>query len=927
MSNGKHLYLIDGSGFIFRAYHAIRPLNRPDGTPVNAVSGFCNMLFKLLRDLDDSERPSHLAVIFDAGSKTFRNDIYPEYKAHRPPAPDDLIPQFKIIHEAVEAFNLPSIQLAGYEADDIIATYAKQAEADGHRVTIVSSDKDLMQLVNDNITMFDSMKNRHIGAEEVVEKFGLGPEKVTEIQALAGDSSDNIPGVPGIGVKTAALLLSEYGDLETLLERAGEIKQNKRRETLLENGDLARVSLELVTLAQDVPGLPNHEEFELNDIDPEKVVPFLEEQNFRSLQTRILNHLGPDASAEFAPIEQAAPKEVSYEKVTTVTALNKWIKKAEQARQVTIDTETTSVNAMAAKLVGISLSTVSGEACYIPLQHINHSDEATDLLSDPVEQTIPDQIPLQEALDLLKPLLSNPAVLKIGQNIKYDALILNKHDVAITPIDDTMLISYVLDAGVNKHGMDTLSKVHLDISPIPFKEVAGTGKKQLTFDKIDIDKATEYAAEDADITGRLHRLLKPRLVQEKMLNVYETLERPLVPILVGMEYNGIKVDRGMLSRLSNEFAVRLGGLEEEIHTFAGRPFNIGSPKQLGEILFDEMEIPGGKKSKTGAYSTGADILEKLAADGHALPEKVLEWRALAKLKSTYTDALQNEINKETGRIHTSYSMASTTTGRLSSNDPNLQNIPIRSEEGRKIRNAFIPEDGYKLVAADYSQIELRLLAHIAELDSLKQAFNDGIDIHAMTASEVFGVPIEGMDPSVRRQAKAINFGIIYGISSFGLARQLGMSRTEAKTFIDRYFERFPGIRHYMEDTKEFCRSKGYVETIFGRKIHIGSINDKNGMQRAFGERAAINAPIQGSAADVIRRAMIKMPDAIVNAGLGAKMLLQVHDELVFEVPENEVEKTVPIITKVMERAALPALEISVPLTVDCGIGNNWNEAH
>ena len=927
MSNGKHLYLIDGSGFIFRAYHAIRPLNRPDGTPVNAVSGFCNMLFKLLRDLDDSERPSHLAVIFDAGSKTFRNDIYPEYKAHRPPAPDDLIPQFKIIHEAVEAFNLPSIQLAGYEADDIIATYAKQAEADGHRVTIVSSDKDLMQLVNDNITMFDSMKNRHIGAEEVVEKFGLGPEKVTEIQALAGDSSDNIPGVPGIGVKTAALLLSEYGDLETLLERAGEIKQNKRRETLLENGDLARVSLELVTLAQDVPGLPNHEEFELNDIDPEKVVPFLEEQNFRSLQTRILNHLGPDASAEFAPIEQAAPKEVSYEKVTTVTALNKWIKKAEQARQVTIDTETTSVNAMAAKLVGISLSTVSGEACYIPLQHINHSDEATDLLSDPVEQTIPDQIPLQEALDLLKPLLSNPAVLKIGQNIKYDALILKKHDVAITPIDDTMLISYVLDAGVNKHGMDTLSKVHLDISPIPFKEVAGTGKKQLTFDKIDIDKATEYAAEDADITGRLHRLLKPRLVQEKMLNVYETLERPLVPILVGMEYNGIKVDRGMLSRLSNEFAVRLGGLEEEIHTFAGRPFNIGSPKQLGEILFDEMEIPGGKKSKTGAYSTGADILEKLAADGHALPEKVLEWRALAKLKSTYTDALQNEINKETGRIHTSYSMASTTTGRLSSNDPNLQNIPIRSEEGRKIRNAFIPEDGYKLVAADYSQIELRLLAHIAELDSLKQAFNDGIDIHAMTASEVFGVPIEGMDPSVRRQAKAINFGIIYGISSFGLARQLGMSRTEAKTFIDRYFERFPGIRHYMEDTKEFCRSKGYVETIFGRKIHIGSINDKNGMQRAFGERAAINAPIQGSAADVIRRAMIKMPDAIVNAGLGAKMLLQVHDELVFEVPENEVEKTVPIITKVMERAALPALEISVPLTVDCGIGNNWNEAH
>jgi DNA polymerase-1 len=784
-----------------------------------------------------------------------------------------------------------------------------------------------MQLVSEDVTMLDTMKNRHIGIDEVTEKFGLGPEKVIEIQALAGDSADNIPGVPGIGVKTAALLLSEYGDLDTLLERAGEIKQNKRRKNLIEFADLARLSLKLVTLSLDVPDLPAIDDFELGDIDPDKVLPFLEEQNFRSLQTRILTHLGPDGSAEFVPIEDAAPKEVNYETVTTIDALKRWIKICENARQVTIDTETTSTNAMAADLVGISLSINSGEACYIPLAHVSHSDEPVDLLSESNEVPIPDQIPMQEALDLLRPLLINPAVLKIAQNMKYDALVLKKYDLEIKPFDDTMLLSYVLDAGVNKHNMDELARVHLDVSTIPFKEIAGTGKKQITFDKVDIEKATEYAAEDADITGRLHRLLKPRLVQEKMVTVYETLERPLVPVLVDMEHNGIKVDKDMLNRLSNEFAVRLSELEGVIHELAGHPFNIASPKQLGEVLFDEMEIPGGKKSKTGAYSTGADILEKLAAEGHELPEKVLEWRALAKLKSTYTDALQNIINKNTGRIHTSYSLAATTTGRLSSTDPNLQNIPIRTEEGRKIRNAFIPEKGYKLVAADYSQIELRLLAHIADLESLKNAFNDGIDIHAMTASEVFGVPIKGMDPIVRRQAKAINFGIIYGISSFGLANQLGMSRTEAKTFIDKYFERFPGIQHYMEDTKQYCRDKGYVETIFGRKIHVGSINDKNGMRRSFGERAAINAPIQGSAADVIRRAMIQMPGALKEANLNAKMLLQVHDELVFEVPEDEVEKTTPIITSVMEKAALPALQISVPLTVDCGIGDNWNEAH
>jgi DNA polymerase I len=687
MSNGKHLYLIDGSSFIFRAYHAIPPLTRPDGVQINAVSGFCNMLFKLLRDLDDSERPSHLAVIFDAASKTFRNDIYPDYKAHRPPAPDDLIPQFSIIRDAVVAFNLPSIDSNGYEADDIIATYAKKAEAAGNRVTIVSSDKDLMQLVSDRVRMFDTMKNRYIGIEEVKEKFGLGPNKVTEIQALSGDSADNIPGVPGIGVKTAALLLEEYGDLESLLNRAGEIKQNKRRENLIEFADLARISLQLVTLELNVPDLPEFESFTLGDIDPEKVLPFLEAQNFRSLQTRVLSHMGPDKAAEFAPIENIAPKDVIYETVSTTEKLDHWIKLAENSRQVTIDTETTSLDAMAAKLVGISMSVENGKACYIPLQHSHHNDTPTDLLSEPTEDVQLEQIPLEIAIKKLKPLLENPAILKIGQNMKYDALILLKHGIQIAPIDDTMLISYVLDSGINHHGMDELSKIHLDITPIPFKEISGTGKNKITFDKVDIDKATLYAAEDADITGRLHRLLKPRLVQEKMLAVYERLERPLVPVLVQMEYEGILVDKQMLNRLSNDFASRLADLEKEIHEMAGHPFNIASPKQLGEVLFVEMAMPGGKKSKTGAYSTNVDVLDKLVVEGHVLPEKILEWRGLAKLKSTYTDALQLQINPDTGRIHTSYSMASTTTGRLSSNDPNLQNIPIRSEEGRKIRNA------------------------------------------------------------------------------------------------------------------------------------------------------------------------------------------------------------------------------------------------
>jgi len=924
VSKLKHLYLVDGSGFIFRAFHALPPMTRHDGTPINAVLGFSNMLFKLLKDLDDNDRPSHLACIFDRARKTFRNDIYADYKAHRPPAPDDLVPQFPIIRKAVTAFNVPAIDSDGFEADDIIATYARRAEAEGFEVTIVSSDKDLMQLVGDKINLFDSMKNKHIGPDEVFEKFGAGPEKVIEIQALAGDSSDNVPGVPGIGVKTAAQLLDEYGDLDSLLARAGEIKQTKRREKLIEFADMARISRELVTLSTDVPGLPDIDSLAVQDIDAENILPFLEEQGFRSLQVKVLSHMDDgDMPANITLPETIAADGISYETVTTMDQLSRWVSEINRAYQVSIDTETTSLNAMRAQLVGISLSIEAGKACYIPLGHRAVASGELDF----GDNGDPEQLPMDQVLTTLKPILEDPAILKIGQNIKYDYLILAKHGLHISPLDDTMVISYALDAGRHHHGMDELAKLHLDHDCIPFKEICGTGKNKITFDQVPVEKATDYAAEDADITGRLHRLLKPRLADEGMTTVYETLDRPLAAVIAAMEKEGILVDRQMLNRLSNDFAERLVVLEKEIHGLAGHEFNIASPKQLGEILFGEMGLPGGKKNKSGGYSTNVDVMEGLANDGHELPRRVLDWRQLAKLKSTYTDALQNEINADTGRIHTSYSLASTTTGRLSSNDPNLQNIPIRTEEGRKIRRAFIPKAGHKFLAADYSQIELRLLAHIADLDSLKQAFRDGTDIHAMTASEVFGVPIDGMDPLIRRQAKAINFGIIYGISAFGLARQLGIGNAEAKQFIETYFERFPGIRHYMEETKDFCRRHGYVETIFGRRCHIASINDKNGMQRSFGERAAINAPIQGAAADVIRRAMIHMPPALAAAGLDARMLLQVHDELVFEVPEDQIDHTIPLVKSVMEKAALPAIEITVPLTVDCGIGDNWDEAH
>jgi len=916
----KHLFLVDGSGFIFRAFHGVRPLTRPDGTPVNAVYGFSQMLMKLVDDSD----ADHIAIIFDAARKTFRNDIYPDYKAHRPPPPDELIPQFSLVKEAVEAFGLPAIEMPGYEADDIIATYARLGTEAGAKVTIVSSDKDLMQLVNDDVTMLDTMKNRLIGRDEVIERFGVGPEKVVEVQALAGDSVDNVPGVPGIGVKTAALLINEYGDMETLLERAGEIKQNKRRENLLEFADLARVSRSLVELKQDVPVTADLSEFVRKEMDIDRATAFLSEQGFKSIVARLAPNAAGSSVADDTP-----PKDVSYELVVDEASLQPWIDQAIEKGFVAVDTETTSLNAMAAELVGISLSVEPGKACYIPVAHKGTGAQGSLDLGEGESEgaEAPKQLSRKKALDLLQPLLEETSVLKIGQNIKYDALVFLRYGVALAPVDDTMLCSFVLEGGAGKHGMDALAERHLGLQTIKYKDVVGTGKKQITFDYVPLEKACDYAAEDADITLRLHRQLKPRLVEEKMVTVYETIERPLIPVLVGMERAGISVDSAMLKGLSRDFAQRLGGLEDEIKTLAGEDFNVGSPKQLGEILFDKMGLPGAKKTKTGAYQTDAKVLEDLAAGGHDLPTRVLDWRQLSKLKSTYTDSLVEDVNAETGRIHTSYSMAGAQTGRLSSTDPNLQNIPIRTEEGRKIRQAFVPKEGCKLISLDYSQIELRVVAHMAGIDALIQAFHDGADIHAITASQVFDVPVEGMDPMVRRKAKAINFGIIYGISAFGLARQLGIEQKEAKAYIEAYFERYPGIKDYMERLKEECRKSGMVETLFGRRIHLPGINDKNHMTRNYAERQAINAPVQGTAADIIKRAMIRVPQALQQKKLKAEMLLQVHDELLFEAPVAEVDGVIEIVSQVMGHAVGPAGSLSVPLDVEAGVGDNWDEAH
>ncbi|WP_370272291.1 DNA polymerase I [Pseudooceanicola nitratireducens] len=928
---GCHLHLIDGSAFIFRAYHALPPLTRKsDGLPIGAVSGFCNMLHRYVEGNTGPDAPTHVAVIFDKGSHTFRNEMYDQYKANREAMPEDLRPQIPLTRTATEAFNIACKELEGYEADDIIATLSCQARDAGGRVTIISSDKDLMQLVGGGVEMLDAMKNIRIDVEGVEAKFGVGPDRVVDVQALAGDSVDNVPGAPGIGIKTAALLINEYGDLETLLDRAEEIKQPKRRQTLIDNRAQIELSKRLVQLDCNTPLDFTLDDLEVRDPNPETLLNFLSEMEFRTLTKRIADQMGVEAPAAPeavtsgtdegpAPVEMPAIDPESYETVTTADQLATWIDRIRERGYVAVDTETTGLDEMKADLVGICLATDPGQACYIPLNHL--ASEGEGLFA--TEDRAPGQMAEKIALDMLKPVLEDDAILKVGQNMKYDAKILKRYGISVAPFDDTMLISYALNAGLHGHGMDALSEQYLGHTPIPIKDLLGSGKSMITFDKVPVDQATRYAAEDADITLRLWQVLKPQLHTKKVTTVYETLERPLSPVLAQMEMHGIQVDRDTLSRMSNAFAQKMAALEAEIHELAGESFNVGSPKQLGEILFDKMGLEGGKKGKTGAYATGADILEDLATE-HDLPARVLDWRQLSKLKSTYTDALQDHINPDTGRVHTSYVQTGANTGRLASTDPNLQNIPVRSEEGRRIREAFVAPQGRKLLSLDYSQIELRILAHIADIPALKQAFEDGQDIHAATASEMFGVPLDEMTPDVRRQAKAINFGVIYGISGFGLARNLRIPRAEAQGFIDRYFERFPGIRDYMEATTDFAKTHGYVQTLFGRRIHTPEIAAK-GPRAGFAKRAAINAPIQGTAADIIRRAMVRMPSAI--ADLPAKMLLQVHDELVFEVDESAVDTVTEAARKVMESAAAPAVRIDVPLVVDAGQGDNWAQAH
>lgn len=928
---GHHLHLIDGSAFIFRAYHALPPLTRKsDGMPVGAVAGFCNLLWGELTASRRETAPTHLAVIFDAGSKTFRNDIYPAYKANRPELPEDLRPQFAFTRAATRAFNVPCIEVEGYEADDIIATLSRRAREAGGTATIISSDKDLMQLIGDGVDMLDPMKNKRLGLDEVMEKFGVAPNRVVDVQALAGDSVDNVPGAPGIGLKTAALLINEYGDLDSLLARAGEIKQPKRREALVDNADLIRVSRQLVSLDAHMPLDADLAAMALTAPDPDTIMQFLREMEFNTLTRRVAEKLKIAAPAiseaqgfhvegahDAAPAGDRLPFDHSaYECVTTMVQLQVWIDLISDIGHVAVDTETTSLDEMRAELVGISLCVKAGQACYIPL---THKTGGGDLFSS--TELVAGQLPMADVLAALAPILTDPAILKIGQNMKYDWKIFARQGIEIAPFDDTMLMSYAMQAGLNNHGMDALSEKYLGHNPIPIKDLIGSGKSQITFDRVPLETAVKYAAEDADVTLRLWEMFKPQLHRAQVTTVYETLERPLVPVLALMEMAGIAVHRETLSRMSGAFAQKMAQLEEEIQSVAGQPFNVGSPKQLGEILFDKLGLPGGEKGKTGAYGTGADILEDLATE-HKLPGLVLDWRQLAKLKSTYTDALQDHIMD--GRVHTSYSISGAVTGRLASTDPNLQNIPIRSEEGRRIREAFVAPKGKVLVSLDYSQIELRILAHMADLPALRQAFADGIDIHAMTASEMFNVPLDQMTSDIRRRAKAINFGVIYGISGFGLARNLRIPRAEAQGFIDRYFERFPGIKEYMAATVKFAQEKGFVQTLFGRKIHTPEINAK-GPGAGFAKRAAINAPIQGTAADVIRRAMIRMPDAI--AHLPAKMLLQVHDELLFEVDQDAATDLIIRAKHIMETAADPAVELSVKLTVEAGQGANWAEAH
>ncbi|WP_127145136.1 DNA polymerase I [Pelagibacterium montanilacus] len=955
-----HLVLVDGSTFIFRAYHALPPLTRKsDGLPVGAVSGFCNMLYKLHEDLKNGEAPTHMAVIFDYSGKSFRNDLYPDYKGHRPDAPEDLVPQFPLTRDATRAFSILAIEQEGFEADDIIATYATHAVKEGGKVTIVSSDKDLMQLIGPNVRMLDTLKAKWIGPDEVVEKFGVGPEKVVDVQSLCGDAVDNVPGVPGIGVKTAALLINEYGDLDTLLSRATEIRQQKRRENLIDHAELARISRELVRLKIDVPVELPLADLARQPLDPKVLLPFLKAMEFTSFTRRVAALLdadpddftpdtglaadpdagtgqsgisadtggahvtdhGPEAhaEAELARIAAIPCRHEDYEIVRDAAALEAWVARIYAMGHVAVDTETTGLDNQQADLVGICLSTEPGLACYIPLGHTDGEDMFGSGLTE-------GQMPMDPALAILKPALEDPSILKIGQNLKYDIGILKRYEVDLSPIDDTMLISYALD-GARNNGMDALAERYLSHTCIKFTDIAGTGKAQKTFNQIDIETAAKYAAEDADITLRLWHVLKPRLAAHGATTVYETLDRPLAPVLARMEARGVSVDRQILSRLSGDFAQRAAALEASAHEQAGETFNLGSPKQLGDILFGRMGLEGGKKTKTGAWATGASVLDDLAAQGVPLAQTLLDWRGVTKLKSTYTDALPGYINARTGRVHTSYHQAAVATGRLSSTEPNLQNIPIRTEDGRKIRTAFVAAPGHLLISADYSQIELRVLAHIADIGTLKDAFEEGLDIHAMTASEMFGVPIDGMDPMIRRRAKAINFGIIYGISAFGLANQLGISRSEAGDYIKTYFARFPGIQDYMDEQRRRVKAQGYVSTIFGRRIPFENANTKNPSERAFIERASINAPIQGSAADIIRRAMIRMEEVLSSEKIEADMLLQVHDELIFEAPEDKAESAIPLIRRVMEAAAEPTLRLSVPLQVDAKAAQNWGAAH
>jgi len=916
-----HFYLIDGSGYIFRAYYALPPLSRKsDGLPVGAVSGFCSMLFKLLEDSKSNEnlqKPTHFAVIFDAARKTFRNEIYSDYKANRPEAPDDLAPQFEYIRKSVVAFNLPSVDLPNYEADDLIATYAEQILAKGAKVTIVSSDKDLMQLYRKDVRLFDPMKNKFITPEDIVTKFGVGPEKVIDVQSLAGDSSDNVPGVPGIGVKTAAELINKYGTLEILLDNAHEIKQNKRRETLIENKDKAIISKKLVTLMKDAPVERKIEEFLLKEIDKNKLYKFLREMEFNRLLSSVISTYGEpelgEATTEAKPEKkQQNINKKNYHLITSEKEIDEWINEAEEAGELAIDTETSSLDAHQADLVGISLSTKIGKACYIPIGH-----------------KFKGCLKKEAVIKKLKPLLEDKSVKKIGQNIKFDFIILFKQGIKMNSMEDTMLMSYVLDAGKNRHNMDTLSEIHLQHKTISFKEIVGTGKKEINFSDVELDKAMEYAAEDADITYRLYKIFSKNLKLEKLTNIYEIFEKPLIKILAFMEIEGIKIDNKFLKVLSEKFEKKINRLEKEVFKISKKEFNIGSPKQLGEIIYNDLKIAVLKKTRKGSFATNAGVLEDLAFKGHKFPQLILDWRQVSKLKNTYADALPEHINLTTKRVHTSFLLAATTTGRLASSDPNLQNIPIKSEDGKDIRKAFIAEKDFTLISADYNQIEMRILADLADVKELKKAFKNDEDIHSLTASQVFNVDIKKVDKDMRRKAKAINFGIIYGISQYGLAKQINVSNHEANEFLNAYFSRFPEIKIYMDDTIKFCRKSGYVNNIFGRRSHFNGINDKNFNIRNFQERASINAPIQGSASEIMRLAMIRLNkkfESIKNNK--SKILLQIHDELIFEVPEKEIKTITKIIQEEMTSVTESDLHsFSTSLTVDVNTGDNWGILH